>query len=264
RSAWAESEIQNSGLIEMMGGPCSSVQNFTNYATGTIKGCGSIHSSGGYIENKGLIWSMGGSFILSGSDPKKVGVNNSGTLRNSPGTSLTAVFWPSSVPNLNNQGTIEINADGAVVFDCNNLNNEPNAVIRLYGGTLSTRTVTHKAGATLEGFGGVTGNVVIDPNAAVRLTGSANIVGDAKIAEGATLEIGNGTTLITGHTTCDGTIHMKGGRLIPQGGLSGYCEIIWEPGAYANPADFDLDGKVGMTDFAAFADTWLWEQALLL
>jgi hypothetical protein len=46
---------------------------------------------------------------------------------------------------------------------------------------------------------------------------------------------------------------------ILQGGLSSDCEIIREPGAYTNPADFDLDGKVNIKDFAAFAETWLWQ-----
>jgi hypothetical protein len=263
KSVWAQYEFQNSGLVEMLGGPCSSVQTFTNYATGIIKGCGSIGSSDNCIDNKGLIWSMGGSLILGSysDDPKKVGISNTGTLRNSPGTSLTVIFWPSFVPDVNNQGTIEINADGAVVFDCNNLNNEHNAIIKLYGGTLAAKTVTQKDGAIFEGFGGVTGNVVIEPNATIKLTGPTNIVGDLKIDEGATLEISDGTTLITGQTTCNGTIHMKGGYIIPQGGLSGNCNIIWQPGTYTNPADFNLDGYVNLKDFAYFTDTWLWQTA---
>jgi len=75
------------------------------------------------------------------------------------------------------------------------------------------------------------------------------------------LEISDGTTLITGHTTCNGTIHIKGGRIIPQGGLSGACNIVWEPGTYANVADFNLDGTDNFKDFADFADTWLWRSA---
>lgn len=261
RSVWAQYEFQNSGLVEIMGGPCSSVQTFKNYASGTIKGCGTIGSTGSCVDNKGLIWSVGGSLILysySG-DPKKAGISNTGTLRNSPGTSLTLIFWPSFVPDVKNQGTIEINADGAVVFDCNNLNNEPNATIKLYGGTLAAKTVTQEAGATLEGFGGITGDLVIEPNAVIKLTGPTNIVGNVNIAEGATLEVGDGTMLVTGKVACNGTIDLKGGYIIPQGGLSGSCNIIWEPGIYTNVADFNLDGKVNLKDFALFADTWLWQ-----
>ncbi|GAI97908.1 unnamed protein product, partial [marine sediment metagenome] len=33
----------------------------------------------------------------------------------------------------------------------------------------------------------------------------------------------------------------------------------WQPGFYTNIADFNLDGKVNIKDFALFADTWLWQ-----
>ena len=95
----------------------------------------------------------------------------------------------------------------------------------------------------------------------IQLSGPTNIVGDVEIDQNATLEISDGTTLVTGHCTCNnGTIHMKGGRLIPQGGLTNNgCNIIWEPGTYTNVADFNLDGLVNFKDFADFADTWLWQ-----
>lgn len=252
---WAEQRLENSGLIEMYDGLCSGDEILENLIGGEIKGYGAIYSFGG-INNSGFLRTLAGSLMIY--SPQ--GVSNAGTFRSSPSTSLTIV---TEVPHISNQGTIDIELDGAVVFDCN-LVNEPNAVIRLRRGTLAAQTITQSAGAILEGFGGISGDVLIDPNGIVKLTGPTNIVGDVKIAQGAIWEIGDGTTLVTGHTTCDGTIHMKGGRIIPQGGLSGECEIIWEPGAYTNPADFDFDGKVGMKDFAAFADVWLWEHALLL
>jgi len=251
---WSEYEFQNSGLIVVLGDKCSADQSLKNYAAGIIKGYGLINSDS-CIENKGLIWSMGGSLLLnSWDDPKKVGISNSGTLRNNPGTSLTAIVL---VPNVNNHGTIEINADGAVVFDCNNLNNEPNSVIKLYGGTLAAKIVTQKAGATFEGFGGITGNLVIEPKAVVKLTGPTNIVGDVNIAKDATLEIRDGTILVTGQTTCNGTIHLKGGQIITQGGLSGNCNIIREPSVSTVIADFNLDGNIDLNDFADLAVTWL-------
>jgi hypothetical protein len=223
---WAQHDLQNSGLIEVLGDKCSGSQSLKNGATGVIKGYGLIVSEGGCIDNQGLVWSLGGSLLLySVDDPKKVGISNTGTLKSNPGTSIT-VRVP--VPNVSNQGDIEINADGGVVFDCN-LTNEPNAVIKLLGGTLAAKTVTQRVGATLDGFGGITGNMVIDPNAIVRLTGPTNIVGDVKIARGATLEISDGTALVTGKVACDGTIHLKGGHLVPQGGLSGDYHIIKEP-----------------------------------
>jgi hypothetical protein len=160
---------------------------------------------------------------------------------------------------VNNNGTIEINAAGAVTFDCN-LVDEPSAIIKLHGGILAATTITQSASATFEGFGGITGNVVIDSNGLIKLTGPTNIVGNVTVQNGATLEINDGQTLVTGLTTNNGAIHVKGGRFVPQGGSAGTGTIIWEAGGpYNNMVDFNLDGKVDFGDFAVFADTWLWQ-----
>jgi hypothetical protein len=261
---WAEHEFHNFGIIEMYGGSCSADREFNNKAAGIVKGFGMVHSDQ-VINNVGLIQSLGGSLTLhsrvdfEGPYFPNRGLTNTGTLTNSPGTALTTLVWLADV---NNHGTIKVNADGSVVFDCN-LVNEPNGTISLLGGTLGATLITQKADANFAGFGGITGDVVIDPNAIIQLTGPTNIFGDVTIDANSTLEISDGTTLITGHTTCDnGTIHMKGGRIIPQGGLTNNgCNIIWEPGIYSNMADFNLDGLVNFIDFADFADTWLWQSA---
>jgi len=54
-----------------------------------------------------------------------------------------------------------------------------------------------------------------------------------------------------------GRVIPQRGWIIPQGGLSGECHIIWEPGTYTNATDFNLDGTVNFKDFADFANTWL-------
>jgi len=252
KTFWAEHQFENSGLIEMLNGDCTSHEVFKNLDNGEIKGCGIVSSSED-IHNRGLIHSLGGPLWVY----SDVGFSNTGTLANNPGTTVTIV---ADVPLIDNQGTIEVASDGAVVFDCN-LANEPNGVVKLLGGTLAVKTINQKTGATLEGFGGVTGNVVIEPNAIIKFIGPTNIVGNVEIGENATLEISDGTTLITGQVTCKGTIHIKGGQFIPQGDLSGNCNIIWEPGIYSNVVDFNLDGQVNIKDFAFFADTWLWQTA---
>lgn len=258
---YARNEFHNFGVIESYGGMCSSDDTFINQNTGEISGYGVIHSDK-VIENRGFVQSLGGDLALhsridfEGPYFENMGITNTGALSNSPGTSLAVMVW---VPDVNNEGTIEVNADGSVVFDCN-LVNEPNAVIRLLGGTLSAETITQSAGAIFEGFGGITGDLVIEANGVVDVNGPTNIVGDVEIEPNATLEIRDGTTLIRGHTTCNnGTIHMIGGRVICQGGLSNNgCNIIWEPGIYTNIADFNLDGQVNFQDFGDFANTWLW------
>ncbi len=280
----AYQEFHNFGKIDIYGAICESHGSFTNYDRATIRGYGMIHS-GTFFENRGYVASFGSDLILhTGLDPRQpAGIGssiiNSGTLTNAPGTSLT--IGP-SVCDVNNVGTIEIHADGSVVFDCN-LNNE--SIIDLRGGSLAAQTIKQSTGAIFQGFGTITrsfcspgaipGNesefynetpppipasVTIKENGLIKLAGPTNIPISVKIDPNATLEISDGTTLITGHTTCNnGTIHMIGGRVICQGGLSNNgCNIIWEPGIYTNMADFNLDGQVNFKDFGDFANTWLW------
>jgi hypothetical protein len=214
---WAAYKLQNYGLIQMYGATCGCDDAVTNEKEGVIKGFGIVDSPQ-LISNAGLIQSLGGCMILrsfpdfdeepSTSDE----FVNTGTIINSPGANVTVMV---STQNSKNNGTLIVNAVGSIVFDCN-LVNEPNAVIKLLGGTLAATTITQKSGATFKGFGGITGNVVIDPNAIIELTGPTNIVGDLTIGEGATLDISDGTVLITGLTTCNGgTIKTYHGTIIP-------------------------------------------------
>jgi hypothetical protein len=120
-------------------------------------------------------------------------------------------------------------------------------------------------GATFEGFGGITGDVVLvgsiegDAGGFIRLTGPTNIVGDVTIASGAELEISDGQTLIAGHTTCDGTIRLIGGTVVFQGGCDcDGCDITHDAGADRNHFDVNGDGIVNFLDYAYFADQWLW------
>jgi len=246
-----DSNLYNNGQINLYSGECGVDQILDNNSTGVIRGFGVLYADQ-LLQNKGTIYAYGGSLAISSEGP----FLNSGILANYALSSLHI----KSVADVNNNGTIEVNAGGGVAFDCN-LINEPNATIQLLGGNLSATQITQRADANFAGFGGITGDVVIDTNAVIQLTGPTNIVGDVEIDPNATLEISDGTTLVTSHCTCNnGTIHMKGGRLIPQGGFTNNnCNIIWEPGTYTNVADFNLDGLVNFKDFADFADTWLWQ-----
>lgn len=242
--------FHNNGEIQLfIGGGCNGAI-FDNNCKAVIQGSGAV--TGQQLHNKGTIRASMGPLLLyfEGS------LTNSGTLKNDVGATL---HIPKAA-DVNNQGTIEASADGSVVFD-SNLVNEPNGTIKLLGGTLAATTITQKADANFAGFGGITGNVIIDNDGLIKLTGPTNVVGDVEIKNDATLQVSDGLTLITGKTTCNGTIYIKGGYVIPQGGLSGNCNVIWEPGLYTNVADFNLDGQVNLKDFAYFADTWLWQTA---
>jgi hypothetical protein len=242
--------FHNNGQIQLfVGGGCNGA-TFDNNGTAVIRGSGGV--TGQQLHNKGTICASMGPLLLYFEGP----LTNSGTLKNDVGATL---HIPKAA-DVNNQGTIEASADGSVVFG-SNLVNEPNGTIKLLGGTLAATTITEKADANFAGFGGITGDVVIDPDGIIKLTGPTNVVGDVEIKNDATLQISDGLTLITGQTTCNGTIHIKGGYVIPQGGLTGNCNVIWEPGLYTNVTDFNLDGQVNLKDFAYFADTWLWQTA---
>ena len=245
-----EGEFHNSGRVELTNGTTGAAEGpFYNKQSGLVKGSGMLHCEK-EIQNQGNISASGGSLLLYTEGI----LTNTGILGNRPLASLNI----KPAEDVNNFGTIEVNSGGGVAFDCNVVN-EPNAVIELFGGTLAAKTITQKADSIFNGQGDITGNLVIETEGLIQLTGPANIFGNVQIDPNATLEISDGTTLITGQTSCNGTIHMKGGRIIPQGGFSGDCNIIWEPGVYTNIADFNLDGMVNLQDFAVFADTWLWQ-----
>ena len=252
RTFATEPEYINSGHIQINGGAYGA-EILRNMSTGTVRGFGSLEAE--QLLNEGNISAAGGVLSVHIDNP----MTNTGTLRNEPIASLNIIHAGQS-GNMKNLGMINVGTGGGVAFDCN-LVNEPNGVIKLFGGALSATMITQKADATLQGFGGITGDIVIGPDGIIKLTGPTNIVGDVEIDPNATLEVSDGLTLITGQTTCNGTIHIKGGYLIPQGGLSGNCNVIWEPGLYTNVADFNLDGQVNLKDFAYFADVWLWQTA---
>ena len=160
------------------------------------------------------------------------------------------------IAGVDNEGTIEVNADGSVVFDCN-LVNEPNGIIKFLGGTLAATTITQRADASFAGFGGINGDVVIEPDGLIQLTGPTNIVGDVNIPPGATLEITKGQTFVAGRTSCAGTIRLTGGTVLFGGGCDcNDCNFEYEAGA---PWYFDIngDGVVNYEDFAYFANSWL-------
>jgi len=220
-------QLHNLGQIIIFGGTCAG-ELLDDESTGTIIGFGAFAVTSPFI-NKGKIYATGGELIVATYDL----LSNTGTIGNTALTSLNVMHFGGlmnvGVPSdMNNLGAIEVNAGGGVAFDCD-LVNEPNGVIKLLNGTLAAKTITQKAGATFEGFGGITGNVVIDPNATIKLTGPTNIVGDLTIEEGATLDISDGTVLVTGLTTCNGgTIRTYHGTIIMQGGESGdICRRIF-------------------------------------
>jgi hypothetical protein len=213
---YCDGSFINSGNVQIYNSLLECPNNdFENTATGIIQGTGMIHTNLS-ILNHGIIQARGGPLILN----SFTSLANDGILENTAVSSL----YIQAVEDVNNFGTINVNAGGGVALDCN-LVNEPNAVITLLNGTLAARTITQKAGATFKGFGGITGDIVIEPNALVELIGPTNIVGNITIGEGATLDISNGTVLVTGDITCNnGIIQTTNGTITTLGETKGTCQ----------------------------------------
>lgn len=243
--------LHNTGLINLYGGGCVVYDGILdNNDTGLIKGFGMLYADQ-LLQNKGQIYAYGGSLAIA----SEGGLINEGVLGNHALASLHIM----PTVDVNNNATITVNAGGGVAFDCN-LRNDPNGVITLLGGTLAATSITQTADANFAGFGGITGDILIESGAKIELTGPTNIVGDVNIPTGATLEISDGQTLITGHTVCDGTIHLIGGTVVFQGGCDCEdCNIINEAGIDRNHFDLNADGIENFKDFAYFAETWLWQ-----
>jgi len=206
-----DQQVVNNGLINIHSGEFGIDGILDNNSTGVIKGFGVFYAKQ-LLQNEGYIYAYGGSLtVLS-----EGSITNTGILANK---ALSTLHIKPAV-DMNNLGTIEVNAGGGVAFDCNMVN-EPNAVIKLLGGTIAAKTITQSAGAIFEGFGGITGNIMINPNGLIELTGPTNIVGDVTVEHNAVLEISDGQTLIVGYTTNNGEIRVVNGNVIFQGGYSG-------------------------------------------
>lgn len=246
-----ESNVYNSGLINLYGGEFGVSGLINNNSAGVMRGFGILSAQ--TLNNQGNLYAYGSSLAVS----CQTQLVNTGSLSNFPMSSLNI----RAAQDPNNLETITANTGGGVAFD-NDLTNMPGGTIQLHGGTLAVNNIIQKAGATFQGFGSIASNVEIEDNGLIEITGQSNVIGNMVIGANATLEISDGTTLVTGHTTNNGTIHMKGGRLIPQGGLTNNGNVIWEPGLYNNIADFNLDGQVNLSDMAEFAKTRLWQSQL--
>ncbi len=252
-----DGDFLNAGTLTLHDGEFGTEAIFDNNSTGIVQGYGVFWVEQS-IRNDGQIVASGGSLAVA-CDGSLI---NTGLLRNNPTSNLH--INPAS--QIDNSGTIEVHGGGGVGIG-RNVVNESGGAIKLLGGTLAAPdSITQLTSANFSGFGqvSVADRILIEDAAIVRFTGPCNIVGDVNIPSNAALEVSDGITLITGHTTCDnGTIHMIGGRVICQGGLTNNnCNIVWEPGLYTNMADFNLDGRVNFDDFAYFADVWLWQAKL--
>jgi len=134
-----DQSLSNTGKIRIIGGGCGVGEVLVNDTEGEITGFGVLYG-GERLTNAGTIRATGGN--LAAATGAEGVFQNEGTLANAAMSLLNVshlhlLHYGSWVPSdVNNTGTVEVNAGGGVAFDCN-LVNEANGVIELLGGTLA-------------------------------------------------------------------------------------------------------------------------------
>jgi hypothetical protein len=200
-----EATLFVNGALNARDGAVTGVGAVVVGATGYLGGRGSVDV---VVDNAGTVEAKSGNLVIGGDT-----FTNRGLVRNAVGASL---FVES--PTVAHTGGIEVNAAGAVVFD-RPVTNAPGQQVDLKGGALGTPTLTNASGATMRGFGTVTGKVVNQGE--VDLFGPSAVVGDLDNQAGAHFVARNDRTLITGHTVNEGTIEtVNGGSVVFEGGLT--------------------------------------------
>ncbi len=242
----------NSGKTQVYGGEIET-QQAINDPNGIICGYGVVFT-GQRFDNQGTIEGFGGSLNL----PYLGAIENTGTIRSR--ASGAVMLLPLEIygdPNeFYNHGLIEICSGSSVEVDTN-LYNCSDGSIELLGGTVSTQHLYQKAGASFEGLGNITGDVTIESGGVMTFTGTSNIFGDVVIEAGATLVVEDGTIYVYGNLTNNGTIQRIGGRVICNGDYIKGSQLE-QPSVNNSVSDYNLDGQVDISDFAAFAQNWLW------
>ena len=203
-------------------GEVESDGNFYNAAGASIIGCGALVAMNN-LTNDGTIKSQYGNLsLLSLPMGGYTGtITNNGSLSNSPGTTLTI-----DAPAFVHRGQLTVNAGGAVDVTCA-FSDSNGSSIQLRGGILSAPAFTHVPGATLNGFGGITGDFVNEGNAV--FYGATNIAGSVTNAPGAVLVFQNQQSLIDGNVVNNGVIKTTGTLLAVTGSYSGAGAFLSDP-----------------------------------
>ncbi|MCK4885898.1 MAG: hypothetical protein KAS96_00855 [Planctomycetes bacterium] len=244
----------NYGQIELYGGQCGSEEDgnsFNNNSGAAITGWGTLYAEGAF-NNSGFIKAQAGVLRIQCLYHP---LTNNGSLSADPSSSLQ--IKPGG--DLNNLAMINTTG-GDFVVDAN-LVNSPGATIQILDGTLAAKKITQISGAVFNAFGKIIAEngFYIETGATAAITGPTSIIGNVTVSAGATLQISDGQTLITGQTTNNGTIELIGGTVIFQGGYTGGGTIPVTAGTDRNHFDINSDGIADFKDFAGFAESWLWQ-----
>ena len=184
-----------------------------NHAAGTITGTGSIETR---VSNAGTLQSKGGDLTLAGAT-----FYNSGLVRNGVGSNLFI-----NAASVTNQGQVQVQAGGSLVFDAN-LSVQSDKSVQLLGGTLATPKLSNYAGGTVSGFGTLVGN--LRNLGKVTFYGPTTIVGSVVNEAGGDLLVRNDQTLITGDLINHGTLRTIGGKVVYEGTFTNLGAYLSDP-----------------------------------
>lgn len=224
--------LANSGELNLNGGNLSGPGSLTNTVGGALNGAGAVTTD---IVNSGTVNAQSGNLILAGSN-----FTNTGLVKNSVGSNLFI-----NAASVTHTGSIEVNAAGSVVFS-GNVTNTTGENVTMNGGALSTGGLSNDSGAAIAGFGSLTGDLT---NAgSVDFFGQTSLVGDLGNQSTGHFLARNDQTLITGHTTNDGTIETLNGEIIFEGGLTNNGALLFDPSIITlTTLEVGLDGYLAET-----------------
>jgi len=189
-----------------------------NHPTGHLVGGSGAVRVRGDLLNDGLLYSWGMDLGIHCPDGT---FSNTGDMYNVSGSTLSVIAHT-----VNQEGVITVYPDGAVNF-ASDVVNQADGTVRLLGGTLSAHDITHKAGATLEGFGHIAAHNEFGEFRTVTNQGHMEFYADIRVVghldnqPGATIEGRNGDLTVVGDLTNNGQITWENGGVYCEGTYTG-------------------------------------------
>ena len=211
RSFSASAAFTDSGLLQLGGGTFTASAGVSAASTGTLAGFGTATAN---VADAGLVLASGGTLTLTGA------VSGAGTLAAAAGATLDFTTAQTLTQSFTGAGTIKL--DGGAYS--------------LPGGTtISAGTVAVDSGASLSGYGALTG--ALGDNGSVNITSGALLI-DGAVTGGGTFQISSGVTLnVAGGGSFGGAIDGNGGLLA----IDGSAPFVLQSGASLGNGSINVD-----------------------
>jgi fibronectin-binding autotransporter adhesin len=198
------------GLLQLGGGTFAASSGLSVAATGTLTGFGTLT---GAVADAGSIAASGGTLVVTGA------LSGAGQMSVASGAVLDLRGGDSLTQTLSGAGTLQLDS----------------GTYTLAGGTLSVQAVVVDAGATLSGYGTVTGTVsdagtVVANGGILLLSGAVSGTGGLAAASGAVLDLSGGEALNEAISGA-GTLQLDSGNYSANGGSVAVATLAVDAGA---------------------------------